>query len=83
MELICSSGRGRGEGLGAAEGRAGPLLWEDDERGSGHLVPADGWDGQGGEGARLGWPQKEGSDPSRALGPYRDMPCLRVEGPEL
>lgn len=38
MELICSSGRGRGEGLGAAEGRAGPPLWEDDEKGSGHLV---------------------------------------------
>lgn len=73
MELICSSGRGRGEGRGAAEGRAGPLLWEDDERGSGHLVLADGWEGQGGEGARLGWSQKEGSDPSRPPAPYMSL----------
>lgn len=49
MELICSPGRGRGEGFRAAEGRVGLLLWEDDERSSGHLVPADGWEGQGGE----------------------------------
>lgn len=49
MELICSPGREKGEGFGAAEGRAGLPLWEDDERGSGHLVPADGWEGHRGE----------------------------------
>lgn len=49
VELIYSPGRERGEGFGAAEGRAGLPLGEDDKRGSGHLVPADGWEGQGGE----------------------------------
>lgn len=47
MELICSPGRERGEGFGVVEGRVGPLLGEDDERGPGYLVPADGREGQG------------------------------------
>jgi hypothetical protein len=64
--------------LGAAQGRAGPLLWEGCERGSGHLTPAEGWEGQGG--ARLGLAQEQGSGHS---GVIRDMLCLIVEGAKL
>lgn len=46
MEPIYSPGRERGEGSGAAEGRAGLPLGEGDKRDSGHLVPADGWEGK-------------------------------------
>lgn len=49
MELVCSPGRERGEGFGVVEGRVGPLLREDDERGFGYLVPVDGCEGQGEE----------------------------------
>ena len=31
------------------EGRVDPPLWEGDGRGSGYLVPADWWEGQGEE----------------------------------
>lgn len=74
MELICSPGRERGEGFGAAEGRAGLPLWEDDEEVSRHLVPADGQEGQrGGAGLRS----------FCSPGANRDRLCLIVKGPEL
>lgn len=44
VELICSAGKRKDEDFGAAEGRAGPPLWE---RISGHLIPAEGREGQG------------------------------------
>lgn len=82
MELICSPGRERGEGFGAAEGRAGLPLWEDDERGSGHLLPADEWEGQGGE--VPGWAGlRRTAQILLGSGAHRDMLCLIVEGPQL
>lgn len=72
MELICSSGRERAEAFGTAEGRARPPLQEDDERSSGHLVPADGWEGQGGEVS--GWlgPRRRAQI---LLGPWAQLGC--------